>query len=96
MIGDLVNGPRSIAAHEWATRQTCIALGNRMTWAAVLGVDTCPTEGFSPPDQDRVLGLENSGQATVVCCASGCRSADDRCARLAKVRYAEADLIHQV
>ncbi len=96
MIGDLVNGPRGKVAHEWAARQAYIALGNLMTCAAVLGVDACPMEGFSPADYDRVLGLENSGYATAVCCALGYRSADDKYARLAKVRYTEADLIHPV
>ncbi len=31
MIDDVVNGPRGKTAHEWATRQTYIALGNLMT-----------------------------------------------------------------
>src|ERR1039457_2501600 len=35
MLGDLVNGPRGKIAHEWATRQTYIALGNLMTCAAI-------------------------------------------------------------
>jgi nitroreductase len=96
MVGDLVNGPRSKTAHEWATRQTYIALGNLMTCAAVLGVDTCPMEGFSPPEYDRLLGLENSGYATVVCCALGYRSANDKYASLAKVRYETVELVHVV
>src|SRR5579859_2512657 len=69
MVGDLIKGPRGKIAHEWATRQTYIALGNLMTCAAVLGVDACPMEGFSPAEFDRLLGLENSGYASVVCCA---------------------------
>lgn len=96
MVGDLINGPRGKIAHEWATRQTYIALGNLMTCAAVLGVDACPMEGFSPPDYDRVLGLEKSGYAAVVCCALGYRSAKDKYASLAKVRYEMPDLLHAV
>jgi nitroreductase len=96
MLSDLVNGPRGKIAHEWATRQTYIALGNLMTCAAVLGVDACPMEGFSPPEYDRLLGLENSGFASVVCCALGYRSANDKYASLAKVRYVTSELIHVV
>jgi nitroreductase len=96
MLGDLVNGPRSKIAHEWATRQTYIALGNLMACAAVLGVDACPMEGFSPSDYNRLLGLENSGYSAVVCCALGYRSANDKYAGLVKVRYGEADLVHVV
>ena len=96
MVGDLVNGPRSKMAHEWATCQAYIALGNLLTSAAVLGVDACPMEGFVPAEYDRVLGLENSGYATVVCCALGYRSVNDKYAGLAKVRHDKADLVRVV
>src|SRR5580704_3337014 len=39
MLGDVVNGSRGKIAHEWATRQAYIALGNLMTCAAVLKID---------------------------------------------------------
>ena len=96
MVGDLVNGPRSQIAHEWAARQAYIALGNLMTCAAVLGVDACPMEGFVPAEYDRVLGLGNSGYASVVCCALGYRSANDKYAGLAKVRHETADLVRVI
>ena len=48
MMGDLVNGTRGKIAHEWATRQAYIALGNLMTCAAVLGVDACPWKALCP------------------------------------------------
>lgn len=96
MVGDLVNGPRSKIAHEWATRQAYIALGNLMTSAAVVGVDACPMEGFKPTEYDRVLGLANSDYASVVCCALGYRSANDKYARLAKVRYDKSDLVEVI
>ena len=96
MLGDVVNGPRGKTAHEWATRQTYIALGNLMTCAAVLGVDTCPMEGLDPAEYDRVLGLNGSGYATVVACALGYRAATDKYANLPKVRYEAKELVQQV
>jgi nitroreductase len=96
MLGDVVNGPRGKTAHEWATRQTYIALGNLMTCAAVLGVDACPMEGLVPAEYDKVLNLNGSGYATVVACALGYRSADDKYAKLAKVRYDMKDLVRQI
>ena len=96
MLGDVVNGPRGKIAHEWATRQTYIALGNLMTCAAVLGVDACPMEGLVPAEYDRVLNLTGSGYATVVACALGYRSADDKYAKLAKVRYDTKDLVREI
>jgi nitroreductase len=96
MLGDVVNGPRGKIAHEWATRQTYIALGNLMTCAAVLGIDACPMEGLVPAEYDRILNLNGSGYATVVACALGYRSSEDRYAKLAKVRYDTKDLVRQI
>jgi nitroreductase len=96
MLGDVVKGPRGKTAHEWATRQTYIALGNLMTCAAVLGVDACPMEGLVPAEYDQVLNLNGSGYATVVACALGYRAANDKYATLAKVRYDTKDLVRQI
>ncbi len=96
MLGDVVSGARGKIAHEWATRQSYIALGNLMTAAAVLGVDACPMEGLKPAEYDKVLGLGGSGYATVMACALGYRSAGDKYASLAKARYPVQDLIRVV
>lgn len=93
MLGDLVNGPRAAAIDQWAARQAYIALGNFMTSAALLDVDTCPMEGLEPAAYDAILGLEAEGYATVCVCAAGYRSADDKYASLPKVRLPESELI---
>ena len=90
---DLIEGPRSRIIEEWAARQVYIALGNLLSSAAVLGVDTCAIEGFSPAEYDRILQLEDSDYRSCVVCACGHRSADDKYASLAKVRYSATDLI---
>jgi nitroreductase len=90
---DLIDGPRSQTIGSWAANQVYIALGNLMTAASLLGVDTCPIEGFSPSDYDRILELEDSPYQSAVVCACGYRSTDDKYASLAKVRYPAADLI---
>jgi nitroreductase len=90
---DLIDGPRSQIIGQWAGNQVYIALGNLLTSAALLGVDTCAIEGFSPAEYDRILGLESSEYQSCVVCACGYRSADDKYASLAKVRYAASDLI---
>jgi nitroreductase len=96
MIGDVVNGPRGKIAHEWAARQAYIALGNLMTCAALLDVDACPMEGIVPAEYDKILNLNGSGYATVVACALGYRSAADKYAGLAKVRYATTELVRTI
>lgn len=87
MVSDLIHGARSRVAAEWAARQAYIALGNFMTAAALLHVDTCPMEGFVPAEYDKILGLEDRGLTAAVCCAVGYRSASDKYATLPKVRF---------
>jgi nitroreductase len=96
MLSDVVNGPRGKVAHEWAARQTYIALGNLMTCAALLRVDACPMEGLAPAEYDRVLNLHGTGYSTVMACALGYRAANDKYAALPKVRYEARDLIREV
>lgn len=90
---DLIEGPRRLEIERWASNQLYIALGNLMTSAALLGIDTCAIEGFSPADYDRLLGLEEGDYRTRVVCACGYRSAADKYASLAKVRYPASELI---
>ena len=77
----------------WASRQAYIALGQLMTCAALLGVDSCPMEGFSPPAYDEALGLPGTGYRAVVACALGYRSADDKHARVPKTRYDRVQVV---
>ena len=96
MIGDLVQGPRSGMALHWAARQAYLALGNLLTSAALLGVDTCPMEGFVPAEYDRILGLAGTGYTAVVACALGYRAVADKYAALPKVRFDAGKLLKTV
>jgi nitroreductase len=45
---------------DWAAKQTYIALGNMMTVAALMGIDSCPIEGFNKERLEQVLAAEFS------------------------------------
>lgn len=96
LMSDVVHGPRGQRALEWATNQVYIALGNFMTSAAMLGIDTCPMEGIEPDQYDAILGLSAQGYRTAVACAAGYRAADDKYAALPKVRFPESELITRI
>ncbi|MEB3262952.1 MAG: NAD(P)H-dependent oxidoreductase [Synechococcus sp.] len=96
MAKDLLQGPRSEQIERWASNQVYIALGTFMTAAALLEVDTCPIEGFSPADYDRILDLEDAPYRSCVVCAAGYRLSDDKYASLAKIRYAAPELIQRL
>ncbi len=92
--GFLSNPP--IPLNEWAARQVYIALGQFMTVAAMLGIDTCPMEGFNPALYNELLGLTEAGYSAVVLCPAGYRAADDKYAALPKVRYSNQDVVQYV
>lgn len=46
--------------YEWSTRQTYIAAANMMTYAATIGIDSCPIEGFEKQKVEEVLKLDTS------------------------------------
>ncbi|MES1166490.1 MAG: NAD(P)H-dependent oxidoreductase [Pseudomonadota bacterium] len=80
----------------WQTHQVYIALGQFMASAALLGIDTCPMEGFEPEKFDEILALKGTAYASVVCCAAGYRAADDKYAVTKKVRFKPDDVIVRI
>jgi nitroreductase len=86
----------AIDVRAWSTRQVYIALGNFMTAAALLGIDTCPMEGLDPAAYDKALGLEGTGYFTVAACPAGFRAADDHSAARAKVRFPAGDVLRRI
>ena len=94
--GFLVNPPYPLDMNEWSIRQVYIALGQFMTSAAFLGIDTCPMEGFNPSKYDEILGLTATDYRSVVVCPAGYRAEDDKYATLPKVRYPKSEMIEYI
>jgi len=46
--------------YAWTAKQSYIALGNMMTAAAFIGIDSCPVEGFEKENVEEVLGLDTT------------------------------------
>ncbi len=46
--------------YHWTAKQSYIALGNMMTAAAYIGIDSCPIEGYDKEKVEEVLGLDSS------------------------------------
>ena len=96
LLGFLAQPAEQFDVNFWSTRQTYIALGNFMTSAALLGIDTCPMEGIVPGQYDEILGLDAQGYKTVVVAAAGYRAATDKYATLPKVRFTPEEVITHV
>ncbi len=80
----------------WNRNQVYLALSQFMVGCALLGVDTCPMEGFAPSEYDRILGLKAKGYTAAVICPAGYRAADDESAGKAKVRFSRAEVVEEV
>ncbi|EIF52095.1 NAD(P)H-dependent oxidoreductase [Sulfurovum sp. AR] len=59
--------------YAWTARQSYIALGNMMTAAAFIGIDSCPIEGFEKENVEEVLGLDTSKYQVAVIVPFGYR-----------------------
>ncbi|MEQ9583289.1 MAG: nitroreductase family protein, partial [Arenibacter sp.] len=74
-------------------RQTYIALGNLLSAAADLKIDTCPMEGFDSAQFNEMLGLSKKGLNAAVLVAIGYRSQEDKTQHYKKVRKTKENLI---
>lgn len=81
---------------EYMQNQVFIALGNLMTVAASLGIDTCPIGGFDPVQYDEILGLKEKGLQSCVICPIGYRSDEDSHQDDPKIRFDTSDLIEDL
>lgn len=95
MLGS-VNNKTKEKRQVWMACQVYIALGILMSACASLEVDSCPMEGFSPPDVDNDLHLSEKGLKSVLLCPVGFRSADDPYSKQKKVRYPVNDLVIKI
>ena len=46
--------------YHWTSKQSYIALGNMMTAAAYVGIDSCPIEGYDKAKVEETLGLDTT------------------------------------
>ncbi|MGD1018161.1 MAG: NAD(P)H-dependent oxidoreductase [Verrucomicrobiia bacterium] len=92
-VGSIVKGMDNAERNGWAERQVYIAVGNFLTSAAVLGIDTCPMEGIEPDKYNEILGLDKLGLSVIVAAAAGYRAAGDKYAMAAKVRFPKEQVI---
>ncbi len=96
VIKDFLNRMSPDDLKAWAKLQVYIALGQLMTSAAHIGIDTCPMEGFIPEKYDQILGLTAKGYSAAVLCPVGYRDSTDPYAQNAKVRFSTAEMIEEL
>jgi len=95
-VRSIVQGLSDAERRNWAVNQTYIALGNLVTSAALLGIDTAPMEGFERAKYDDLLNLKARGLSTSVIAALGYRKDGDKYALLPKVRFPREEVVVHV
>lgn len=80
----------------WAHQQVSIALGNLLTCAALMQIDSCPIGGFERAGYDQVLGLKEKGLTASVVCPLGIRHPQDIQAARPKVRFDYDELVEEL
>lgn len=80
----------------WTARQAYIALGNLLSAAADLKIDSCPMEGFDAEQFNEILGLTEKDLNTAVLVTVGYRSNEDKTQYFKKVRKSKSNLITHI
>ncbi|MBT0934955.1 NAD(P)H-dependent oxidoreductase [Streptococcus lutetiensis] len=84
----LADNPRAL--FDWTAKQTYIALGNMMASASMIGIDSCPIEGFNYDKVNAILakaGIINSDKEGIASMVSfGYRLCDPKHPRSRKPR----------
>ncbi|MGJ8714633.1 MAG: NAD(P)H-dependent oxidoreductase [Maribacter stanieri] len=82
--------------NTWTSNQAYIVLGNLMTVASEMKIDTCPMEGFDKAKYNEILGLTDKDLNAAVVLAVGYRSSDDTTQHYPKVRYSKEQIITHI
>ncbi|WP_298444067.1 NAD(P)H-dependent oxidoreductase [uncultured Ferrimonas sp.] len=87
-----IEGQRQIT--DWSGKQAYIALGNVMTAAALMGIDSCPIEGFDIDQTEAVLaehfGIDTNVYKPAVMVALGYRASEPQ---FPKTRRSQAQMV---
>jgi len=92
LMNSVVGGLSEDAREIWAAKQTYIALGNLLSAAADLKIDSCPMEGFDADKVSEVLNLKELNLTPSVIAPLGYRSTQDPTQHYQKVRKPEEEL----
>jgi nitroreductase len=69
-----IDGLHSV--YGWTARQCYIAAANIMNYAAMIGVDSCPIEGFEKEKLEEILGLNTTKEQVALVVTLGYRVDD--------------------
>jgi nitroreductase len=94
MMKYAVNSMDEATKGTWVEKQIYLALGNLLTSLSVVGIDSCPMEGFDKAKYNEILGLTDT--ETVIVCPIGQRDWLDEYQHYKKVRKSQTELFEVI
>ena len=73
-----VDGRDDHTIEMWSEKQCYIAAGNMMSAAALIGIDSCPIEGFDSAKVDVLLGIDTAVYQSALVIPFGYRASEQR------------------
>lgn len=95
MKSKLLDLPKDSKA-QWTAKQVYLAVGNLLSAAASLKIDSCPLEGFEPEAYNKILNLDKKGLNASVVVALGYRAKEDETQHYKKVRAPKEELFTHI
>jgi nitroreductase len=94
MMKYAVNSMDEATKGTWVEKQIYLALGNLLTSLSVVGIDSCPMEGFDKAKYNEILGLTDT--ESVIVCPIGKRDETDDYQHYKKVRKSQTELFEVI
>lgn len=91
----IINKEKSGSIESWIRNQVYIPLGIMIETASLLGINSCPMEGFEPDKVDEILGLKDKNLKSITMLALGYRGNDPASLR-PKVRRDFNDVVEEI
>lgn len=88
----ILNKEKNGATESWIRSQLYIPLGIMIETASLLGIDSCPMEGFQPNKVDEILNLKEKNLKSITMLALGYRG-DDPASKRPKIRRNFEDVV---
>lgn len=64
---------KGISLQAWAQKQAYIAASSMMNYAAYIGIDSCPIEGFDIDNVNKILGCDTFKESVAIILTFGYR-----------------------
>lgn len=96
MMKNAIHGRSADELAAWNARQAYIPLGIMIETAAILGIDSCPMEGFDPKAVSEILGLDSHNATPLAFLTLGFRANEEESVKYKKFRLPANEIVIEI